>query len=265
MTIEKALRSSGLDRLDAELLLAHLLGKNRTWLLMNAEQPLAPVQERQWEGLRARRAAGEPVAYIVGEKEFYGRPFTVTPDVLIPRPATEGLVDLALEFLGAPHDDVRPLDHQIVGVAKPLLESDVTMVADVGTGSGCIAVTLALLAPSLRIIATDISKEALRIAIHNAERHGVAERITFLHGSGLEPLMGLDEHFVVVSNPPYIPQHHQLMRDVAGFEPHAALFGGEDGAQVLRSLVEAATEHPYCVGYVVECRADQAHLVASAD
>ncbi len=261
MTIEKALRLSALEHIDAEVLMASIFGKDRAWIVSHREHTLTTAQEQQWQEMEQRRTAGEPVAYIVGEKEFYGRPFAVNPHVLIPRPATESLIDLALEFIELPHEDVRPLDHKIVGVAKPLMEAPITTIVDVGTGSGCIAITLAIELPSIRIVATDISEDALAVAKKNAERYGVSDRITFLHGNGLEPLMSFGEPFLLVSNPPYIPAQTHLMKDVTDYEPHTALFAGEDGTDVLRQLIRQAADHPSCTGFVVECREEQATVI----
>lgn len=260
MNIGQALKlSGGLDQLDCELLLAHVLGKSRTWVTAHHDQELSADDEMKFIGFLARRMKGEPVAYIAGEKEFYGRMFFVTPATLIPRPSTELLVEQALKIVsGEEVDEVKEIDTDII--AKTELWNDikkVTHVVDVGTGSGCIAITLACENPELHVIATDISTDALEVAKKNAERNGVTGKIDFRKGSGLEPVMDLDEPFFIVSNPPYIPAGIALQKDVQDFEPHSALFAGERGLDVITPLMEAARNHPKCVGIILEMRHDQ--------
>lgn len=174
--------------------------------------------------LVARRERGEPVAYLTGEREFYGRTFRVTPVVLIPRPETELVVSEALACLAG----------LASGVTSP------PVVVDVGTGSGCIAVTMAIERPVARVIATDVSPDALGVAEDNARRLGVADRIAFHHGS---LLAGVDAPVdLIVSNPPYVAivDRASLIVDVERYEPAVALFGGNDGLDVIRGLMPAA-------------------------
>jgi release factor glutamine methyltransferase len=207
-------------RRDAGVLARFALGwDGATWLTRLGEA--APDDfVAAFPPLIARRAAREPVAYITGQREFYGRSFLVTPDVLIPRPETELLVDTALEHLRTR----RPAPSLV----------------DVGTGSGCLAITLALECPAARVIATDVSAAALGVARRNAARLGVAGRIDFRLGA----LLGdLDEPVdLVVSNPPYVAagDRASLAADVREFEPHVALFGGADGLAIVRDLVPLA-------------------------
>ena len=174
----------------------------------------------------ARRARAEPIAYLTGEREFFGRAFRVTPDVLIPRPETELVVEEALACLHARRPDPE--------------RSRPPVVVDVGTGSGCIAITLALEYPSARVVATDISEAALAVAMDNARALDTADRVTFRHG----PLLaGWNEPVdVIVSNPPYVAvtDRGALPDDVVRYEPATALFGGEDGLDVMRALIPAA-------------------------
>ncbi len=174
----------------------------------------------------ARRARREPVAYIVGTREFYGRSFHVTPDVLVPRPETELLIDVALEIRAATRSQGRSLAVRIL---------------DVGTGTGCVAVTLALEWPEAELFATDVSEGALRVAARNAEALSAAGRVTFLH----ESLTGSFDASLdlIVSNPPYVEERSRgdLPADVREFEPAGALFAGADGLDVIRQLVPAAT------------------------
>jgi release factor glutamine methyltransferase len=213
-------------RLDAALLARWQLGWTMArWLVSLGDE--APAEfAAAVAPLLARRAHAEPIAYITGEREFYGRTFRVTPDVLIPRPETELVVEDALACLrSVPPDRTRP---------QPPL------VVDVGTGSGCIAITVALEHPAARIVATDISHAALAVAADNAQRLGVADRLTFRHG----PLLaGWSEAAdLIVSNPPYVATADRaaLPADVAGYEPATALFGGPDGLEVLRALISSA-------------------------
>lgn len=197
--------------------------------------------------LVARRARGEPVAYLTGEREFFGRTFRVTPDVLIPRPETEHVVAEALACLAK----LEP------GASGP------PVVVDIGTGSGCIAVTIALEHPAARITATDISAPALAVAENNARRLGADDRITFRHGA---LLAGVDEPIdLIVSNPPYIAMADRasLAVDVVSYEPAAALFAGEDGLSVVRQIIAVAATSLRSGGcLVVEIGFGQANDIA---
>ncbi len=212
----------GLDspRLDAELLVAHALRVERMRLYMDHHKPLLPEELGAIrEGVR-RRGQHEPVAYIIGERGFWKHDLQVDPRVLVPRPETERLVEIALEALA---------------------EQEAPRIADVGTGSGCIALSLAADKPAARVFAIDLSVEALAVAQANAARLEVAN-VEFMQGSVLEPAPG--ELDLVVSNPPYIPSAdvERLMPDVARYEPRLALDGGADGMEVIRPLVAQAAE-----------------------
>ena len=212
-------------RRDAELLLLHVTGKDRAFLLAHPEGPLSAEQLARYQELVARRKAGEPIQYITGEREFYGLRFAVTPDVLIPRPETEHLVEAALERIPL-HAPFR--------------------VADVGAGSGAIAVALAVARPLAKITALDISPAALQVAEQNAAAHGVGERLRFLPSDLLASVAG--ERFdMVVSNPPYIAdgERETLAAEVRKHEPPMALFAGPTGLEVYERLVpEAARALP---------------------
>lgn len=219
------LAAAGCDtpRLDAEVLLAHTLNTNRTWLITHANSRLLSDQQRAFIEQLERRRQREPVAYIVGHKEFFALNFVVSPAVLIPRPETELLVETALAI--APPN--RPLT-----------------VVDVGTGSGCIAVSLAKHRPAARLLAVDMSTAALAVAQQNAARHGVQAQITFLPGSLLQPV---DEPVdLIVSNPPYVArpvlQNRRTMPEVRRFEPRSALDGGETGLEIIEPLLAQATK-----------------------
>ena len=272
MTIGEILNAGAMPRSEAELLLAAFLKRNRTWVLAHGEHPLSSDQEREWHTWEQRRSAHEPIAYITGEAEFYGRKFFVDRSVLIPRPSTEGLVEMTLEILNQ-KSEIRnqKLDTGIVGIAHIWgTLSDVQTIVDIGTGSGCIAITLALERPDLRIIATDISNDALEVAQNNAERHGVSisryirgsnKGITFLLGNLLDPIHDLAEPFLIVSNPPYIPEGRTLPRDVEVYEPREALYGGTQGFELMRELSVAAKAHPCCRGMILECETEQAAML----
>lgn len=203
--------------IDADVLARHALGWDRAALLVRGREPASPDFIQQFDRLIQRRAAREPVAFITGHREFWGREFEVTRDVLIPRPETELIVETVLEKVPVPER---------------------LRVLDVGTGSGCLAVTLAAELPGARVIATDTSMPALSVARRNAVRHGVGPRLTFVRADLLDPISGSFD--VVVSNPPYVPEEAALPVEVSRFEPPAALFGGIDGLAVLRRLIPAA-------------------------
>jgi release factor glutamine methyltransferase len=229
-------------RLDAELLVASALGVDRIGLYLDLSRPLLEEERRAIRPLITRRREREPVAYILGYRDFYGRRFQVSPDVLIPRPDTESLIEHALELIPA---DVR------------------ARVIDVGTGSGAIAITLAAERPLADITATDISEAALCVATRNADRLGVADRIHFEHGD----LLGAGGRYdFVVSNPPYIASVDiaGLQPEVQRHEPAVALEGGEDGLDLVRALVRQSTGATE-VGaqMLIEVGAGQASKVAS--
>ncbi|MGC2400891.1 MAG: peptide chain release factor N(5)-glutamine methyltransferase [Acidobacteriaceae bacterium] len=205
-------------RLDAEALVAHVLGRDRTALLTHPERLLSPAEADLLESLLQRRFAGEPIQYITGVQEFFGLTFEVSPDVLIPRPETEHLVETVLERFG------RERKLRIV---------------DVGTGSGAIAVSLANLMPQADVTAIDSSAAALQVAGRNAQRHGLTERVAFLQSDLLADAVenGFD---VVVSNPPYVGNAEVLEVQVLNYEPHAALFAGPTGLEVYERLIPQA-------------------------
>jgi len=200
-------------RRDSELLLLHILGVERPLLFAHPEHQLTEAQAADYRRLVARRIAAEPIQYITGEREFYGLRFTVTPDVLIPRPETEHLVEAALERIS---------------------EDSPFRIADVGTGSGAIAVSLAVARPLATITALDISRAALIVAESNAATHEVADRIEFREA---DLLAGIADHSfdMVVSNPPYIAEV-----EVREYEPAGALFAGSTGLEIYRRLIPQA-------------------------
>jgi release factor glutamine methyltransferase len=259
MLLGEVLAKHNIGRADAEVLLSRILGKPRTWLLAHPEYALSPAERANWAAWALRRQKLEPVAYITGEQEFYGRGFHVDARVLIPRPDTEHVVEFALRFLQDREPREEEVDTRIIITAArgPVVREEPRLIVDAGTGSGCIAISLALERPDLRVIATDISDDALAVARMNAERHGVLDRVKFRQGDGLEPVTDIDEPFLLVSNPPYIPDGTPLMTDVAGYEPHVALFGGDGGGVIARRIVMQAAAHPQCVGWVLECETGQ--------
>ncbi len=207
-------------RQDAETLLLHVLGKNKAWLLSHLDEELPEDQAARYTQLLERRYRGEPIQYITGETEFYGLPFRVTPEVLIPRPETEHLVEKALELAS---NFVAP------------------RIVDVGCGSGGIAVALAHKLDHAQITAIDLSASALAIARQNAQLNAVSHRIRFLEGDLLAPVA--EERFeIVVSNPPYVPATDRptLSVEVRDYEPALALFAGPDGLDIYRRLIPQA-------------------------
>jgi release factor glutamine methyltransferase len=216
--------SSLSPHVDARLLLQHVLQASHTHLVAHDDQLLTAGQEETYRSLITRAAQGEPIPYLTGYAPFYGRDFSVNPDVLIPRPETELLVEAALAWAG----NRGPIH-----------------VVDVGTGSGCVAVTLALALPAATLTAVDISAEALVVARQNADRYGVtqgAHAVHFYHGSLLEPVPGQPD--LIVANLPYIAEGEWTMLDdgVKWYEPVLALKGGADGLDLVRQLlVQAAT------------------------
>lgn len=261
MRIRDALCGSLLETADAEVLLARTLGVDRTWLIAHAEDTLDHAAWQKFSAWVERRRTCEPVAYITGVQEFFGRIFFVDKRVLIPRPSTEGLVEVALEFLQKGTEGTREVDTDIITTARRTGEGEwiaPQTIIDIGTGSGAIAITLALERPDLHVIATDISADALDVARENAKRHAVLDRIQFLQGDGVEPIDTLDLRapFLIISNPPYIPSGRTLMSDVIDYEPHVALFGGADGTRIVREIIDGATRHSLCRGFVMECGKD---------
>ena len=221
-TIE-AFAQAGLagPRLDAEVLMAHCLGRDRVFLYTHRDTALTDEQIRLYRDFTARRLSKEPIAYIVGRKEFWSLPFDVDCRTLIPRPETEILVEEALKIV-AGSDRI------------------ICKILDVGVGSGAISVALAAELMNARIFAIDISPDAVAIAAHNARKLGFRERIAFVIGDMTNPFSGIFD--MIVSNPPYIPMtdFSSLPEGVRNFEPSVALCGGSDGLSFYRELIRAA-------------------------
>lgn len=217
-TYRELIQSSGLERFDAQVLLLHIVQKNRAWLITHDTDLASDAHIAAFETLAARRRVGEPVAYILGSREFYGREFAVTPAVLIPRPDTELLVELVLAR--APQAG---------------------RVIDLGTGSGCIPITLKLERPDLSVTALDISTDALAIATQNAA--SLKAEVRFLSSDWLAAVAG-EQFELIVSNPPYIDvaDHHLAQGDLR-FEPSCALTDGKDGLQHLATIISQAKQH----------------------
>src|ERR1700687_4830104 len=249
--------------LAAELLLLHVLNRNRTWLYAHPEEIIVDADAQRFFALIARRRAGEPTQHLTGKQEFWGLEFEVTPDVLIPRPETEHVVESAFDRLAVREIRAgRPQKNDGAGLR----------IADIGTGSGCIASALAKELPQAVIFATDISPAVLEVARRNAERHSVADRIQFhesnlldqvfagggQHAAPLEAtLPGMEVHEspitshdscsfdLIVSNPPYVGRREAvtLMREVRDHEPEVALYGGEEGYELYADLITQAAAH----------------------
>lgn len=220
--------ASGLPRIEAAILAGHVLGRGRAWIAAHGDEILPPPERTRIESLLERRRHGEPVAYLTGMREFRGLDFIVSPEVLIPRPETELLVDLALERL--------PAGAQ-------------ARVADLGTGSGAVAIAIAIERPEARVVAVDLSDGALRVARANAVRLGA--RVEFVAGSWFQPLQGRTFD-MVVSNPPYVARgdRHLEEGDVR-HEPRLALESGPDGTDALREIALAARGHLATGGWLL--------------
>lgn len=220
--------------LEAEILMAYTLQKDRAWVVTHGTDELVPSLEKRFRLLVERRLAHEPIAYIIGEKDFYGHPFVVNRTVLVPRPETELIIETLKERYQ---------------------KNDVFAAWDVGTGSGAIAITVALEFPRAFVIASDVCKRALKTATKNAEIHGVTKRITFVHAdlltkdieralgqrstaNGLRPSAVSRQPLTILANLPYLPESDRakLAKDVTAFEPAKALYAGEDGLGLIRKL-----------------------------
>lgn len=242
------------DRRTAGLLLCHVMGIDRTHLLTRSKEQIDEAQYREYLALIERRAAGEPLQYLTGHQEFYGLNFIVTPDVLIPRPETEYLVE------------------QIVKLSRQEAKAQSSqshLIVDTGTGSGCIAITLAINIPNSRVIGIDISTAALEVAKENAAKHGVTGRVEFLQGNLLEPLAAWDlEGRVdfIASNPPYVPgpDLERLQREIREHEPRVALYGGSDGLDFYRRLLTGSQRFLRPEGHLV-CEIGFSQLSAIRD
>lgn len=226
---QNLLAVSDSPQLDAELLLSHCLGRNRSFLRAWPEQPLSISETQAFQTVLQKRLQGTPMAYLLGEREFWSRSFKVTPDVLIPRPDTELIIELALQLLGD----------------KPMAK-----LIDLGTGSGIIAVTLALEIPKSSITACDISLDALAIAKHNAALLG-AKNLNLIHSDWFSAIEDHDFD-LVIANPPYIAMDdpHLLQGDIR-FEPLQALISPDQGLKDIRILTDQARQHLSCGGYLL--------------
>ena len=227
--------TSATARLDAELLLAHVLGWSRARLLSESRASLDESRQAEYRALVARRAALEPVAYLTGRREFYGMEFLVDRHVLVPRPETELLVELAIAFARAKNQESRT-GVQTASDQFSVLSSRF-LIADIGTGSGAIALAVAAHVPGALVYATDVSPEALRVAQQNVERHGLLERVLLRQGNLLEALP--EPVDLLLSNPPYTILS-QIDENVRRHEPHLALDGGPDGLAFYRRLLADA-------------------------
>ncbi len=254
--------------LAAELLLLHVLGRDRTWIYAHPEEEIAEVDAERYFALIVRRSSGEPTQHLTGKQEFWGLEFEVTPDVLIPRPETEHVIEVALDRLAI---------REIRAGRKQTFSGEGLHITDVGTGSGCIAIALAKELPGATIYATDISSAALAVACRNAAHHSVSDRMHFLESNlldalsvvaaqrgsaalttGTAPALGKPEADathkspvpsqqsplldLIVSNPPYVGRREAatLVREVRDHEPEVALYGGEEGYEIYPELIAQA-------------------------
>ncbi|MGH9899896.1 MAG: peptide chain release factor N(5)-glutamine methyltransferase [Pyrinomonadaceae bacterium] len=237
-------------RLDADVLLEYVLNVDRTYVLTHNEKQISNPDFERYMALVRRRKDGEPLQYLTGRQEFWGLEFKVTPDVLIPRPETELIIELALNIL-RPHFE-RPF------------------ICDIGTGSGCIAIALLYEMAGATAVGVDISEKALSVAVTNARRHGVADRFTVLpsdiyNSFSIDETGGIDNPFtIVVSNPPYIPEDEipTLQTEVRDHEPFVALTSGGDGLSIIRRLLKESPRYLMSNGYLIfEIGFDQSETV----
>ena len=228
MTLREALTEAAatIDRREAETLLAHLLFRDRAWLIAHADADISTALLHSYRALIARRTAREPIQYLTGQQEFYGLNLRVTPDTLIPRPETEQLVEAVLDWIAA----------------RPSLRDP--HILDIGTGTGAIALALASKLPTASLTATDLYPAALAVAEQNAARFGLTHRIAFLQSDLLasDILQSFAPFDIIVSNPPYVSLYEAatMPDEVLHHEPHTALFAGTDGLDVYRRLLPAA-------------------------
>jgi release factor glutamine methyltransferase len=247
--------------LAAELLLLHAFGRDRTWLYAHPEEVVSDENAQRFFALIARRAAGDPTQHLTGKQEFWGMEFEVTPDVLIPRPETEHVIEVALDRLAA---------RELRAGRRQTLSGEGLVIADVGTGSGCIAIALAKELPGAKIYATDTSPKALEVARRNVARHGFSDRIHFVECNLLDEVVhaasnaaisathqspvtsheparlgGSRSFDLIVSNPPYVGRWEAatLPREVRDHEPEVALYGGEEGYELYAALIAQAAQH----------------------
>jgi release factor glutamine methyltransferase len=259
LTLGAALQEAeaSIGRVDAQAIFTHLLGVNRAYLAANHMRVLTESEDARADSMVAQRSLGHPVAYLVGKREFYSRDFAVGPDVLIPRPETETLVDAALAVIpgGARAPEPAP------AIPEPGARDPITIL-DLGTGSGVIAITLALEIPHAQVTAVDLSQAALRVAGANAEALGA--KVELLAGAWYEPVAGR-RFDLIVSNPPYVAARDpHLSQGDLRFEPRAALTDGSgDGLDSVRAIVAGARARLNPGGSIlVEHGHDQAHAVA---
>ncbi|MGA2503585.1 MAG: peptide chain release factor N(5)-glutamine methyltransferase [Anaerolineales bacterium] len=232
--ISRLEKTSDIPTLDAQVLLAHLLNRSRSWILTHPEAPLTGDEVIKLEKQVIRLEGGEPLPYILGVWEFFGLELEVTPAVLIPRQETELLVE-----------------HAITWLRKSEPWSGKLRVMDIGTGSGCIAIALAVNIPSLIVTATDISPAALRVARNNAERMHVSDRITYFEADLFPNLPIPDPHSLIIANLPYIPTKTLQRIPIYGREPSLALDGGSDGLEIIRSFLKKAPSWLLPGGYLI--------------
>ncbi len=217
--------------LDARVLLSHVTGKGRTYLMAHSEDTLACDQKSVFESCVKRRAQREPVAYITNTKQFYAHDFYVDPCVLVPRPETELLVETTLKLL-----PIRP-----------------SVICEIGAGSGAVSASIALANPTVHIIATDISVTALEVAQKNLQTHGVSDRVELRHGDATSPLSDYECRLdAIITNPPYIPSSDipALQPEVAEYEPKGALDGGKDGLDFYRLFIPESIKYLTSGGFI---------------
>jgi len=267
-TIAEALKEAGErlrvasvpnDLLDAQTLLAEALGKDRTYLIINFNQQLSEGILSAFRTMVERRAAGEPLQYITGHQEFFGLDFEVTPDVLIPRPETELIVEEAIRIFQQDEQGQQDGQGRQDGGARPVI-------VDVGVGSGAIAVALARELGDARVIASDVSEAALRVARRNAARNGLGDRVDFIASDLLDAFVEEEFADFILSNPPYVSEKEMasLQREVRDWEPRLALTDSNDGLSLYRRLLKDAPSRLRPGGHLIcEMGYTQSEKIAS--
>ncbi|MBI5048729.1 MAG: peptide chain release factor N(5)-glutamine methyltransferase [Deltaproteobacteria bacterium] len=241
-------------KVEAEYLLTHLLGCKRSKLYLNYSDVMACNELQQYIDFIERRIKREPSQYIIGEQGFWGLSFKVNKDVLIPRPETEVLVEEAVNTVNCKLLNVNGRKEQTNSISQCTVHGSQFAILDLCTGSGCIAISIAKEIPDCQIYAVDIAERALDVARENAERNGVADKITFLNGNLFEPLRGLNlKADLIVSNPPYISKKmmKELQPEVKDYEPQTALCGGDDGLDFYRRIIAEAPNYLTKRGHLI--------------
>ncbi len=267
-SILRKLVNNNEEKLEAQLLLEHVLNVNKAWLIAHADDAISAKDKATFEALIQRRIVGEPIAYILGEREFYGLSFKVTADTLIPRPDTETLVEAALAKIATPsfpsnRESVEHFNQTTSTIDAHFRGNDRVKVLDLGTGTGAIALAIAKYCPAAQVVAVDASESALKVAAENAQSLNMTN-VRLVLSNWFEALEG-EQFDMIVSNPPYIEENDvHLKQGDLRFEPLAALAAGKDGLDDIRQIISSAPQHLNPKGWLLlEHGYNQAEAVAA--